>query len=281
MTALLAIGVSTLSAQIVTRGQSIAPVFEGWEQNPDGSFNLVFGYYNRNWDEEISVPIGPENNLDPGGPDQGQPARFYPRRNKFVFRIHVPKDFGTKEIVWTLATHGQTAHAYGHLKPDYMLNKTVIEGNVGGGSGAPDDNMAPVLKIEGEQTRQAKVGSPVTFTAVATDDGLPSPRPGLPLAFGGRGAGVPSNATGLRFSWLVYRGAGNVTFDPPQYEAWEDDREAQNSPFSPGWVTPPVPSGNKWIVRATFDEPGTYVLRGLAHDGGLSTASDITVVVTR
>ena len=34
-------------------GQNIAPVYEGWEQNTDGSFNLVFGYMNRNWEEEI------------------------------------------------------------------------------------------------------------------------------------------------------------------------------------------------------------------------------------
>jgi hypothetical protein len=40
-----------------THGQNIAPVYEGWEQNADGSFNLVFGYMNRNWEEEIDVPL--------------------------------------------------------------------------------------------------------------------------------------------------------------------------------------------------------------------------------
>src|SRR6266446_2774346 len=69
-------------------GQNIAPVFEGWEPNSDGSFNLVFGYFNRNWEEELNLPIGPNNILEPGPPDQGQPTHFYPRRNRFLFKVH-------------------------------------------------------------------------------------------------------------------------------------------------------------------------------------------------
>ena len=69
--------------------QSIAPAYEGWEQNDDGTFNLVFGYMNRNWDQELDVPIGPDNRLDPGGPDRGQPTHFQPRRNRHVFRVRV------------------------------------------------------------------------------------------------------------------------------------------------------------------------------------------------
>jgi hypothetical protein len=79
----------------------------------------------------------------------------------------------------------------------------------------------------------------------------------------------------------VYRGANKVSFDLPQFEAWEDTRDGRNSPFSPGWVTPPTPPGGKWVVRATFTEPGTYVLRALAHDGGLSTSTDVTFVVSQ
>jgi hypothetical protein len=271
------------SAQVRTAGRTVAPVFEGWEPNGDGSFNLVFGYFSRNWEEDTNVPIGPSNTMDPGGPDQGQPTRFYPQRNRFIFRVHVSKDFGKNEVVWTLTTHGETERAYGTLKPDYMLNNGIIEANFGGGAATEgaEKNKAPVLKIDGDQTRHAKVGMPLTLTALATDDGIPAPRPGLPLAYIGRGSGVTSNATGLRFSWLVYRGAGKVTFDPPQFEAWEDIREAHNSPYAPGWVTPAVPASNTWTVRATFDEAGTYVLRGLAHDGSQATDRDITVIVTQ
>ena len=110
-------------------GQNIAPVYEGWEANPDGTFNLVFGYFNRNWVEEPDVPIGPDNNITPGSPDQGQPTHFYPRRNKFWFRVQVPKDFGDKELVWTLTVHGKAEKAYATLKPDYVLEKMILQAN--------------------------------------------------------------------------------------------------------------------------------------------------------
>ncbi len=35
------------SAQAPQSGQNVAPVYEGFETNADGSFNLLFGYYNR------------------------------------------------------------------------------------------------------------------------------------------------------------------------------------------------------------------------------------------
>src|ERR1700736_65843 len=79
-------------------GQKVSPAYEGWDQNSDGSFNMIFGYMNSNWEEEIDVPVGPGNNIQPGGPDQGQPTHFYPRRNRFVFKVRVPKDFGAKEL---------------------------------------------------------------------------------------------------------------------------------------------------------------------------------------
>src|SRR5688572_31507116 len=84
-------------AQGPTSGLNIAPVYEGWEQNADGSFNLVFGYMNRNWDETIDLPVGAGNAIQPGGPDHGQPTHFLPRRSQFVFRVPVPKDFGNSE----------------------------------------------------------------------------------------------------------------------------------------------------------------------------------------
>src|SRR5215471_8199740 len=55
-------------AQQPTTGLNIAPVYEGWEQNADGSFDLIFGYFNRNWNEWINVPVGAANSIEPGGP---------------------------------------------------------------------------------------------------------------------------------------------------------------------------------------------------------------------
>ena len=98
--AALALGVAVVlaaplatGAQVPARGQNIAPVYEGFWRNDDGSIDLWFGYYNRNWEEQIDVPVGPDNHMDPGGPDLGQPTHFFPRRSQFVFKVTVPADF--------------------------------------------------------------------------------------------------------------------------------------------------------------------------------------------
>ena len=265
-------------------GQNIAPSYEGWERNSDGSLNLVFGYFNRNWDDRIDVPIGPDNKIEPGGPDQGQPTHFYPKRNRFVFRIRVPADFGDKELVWTLTSHGKTERAYATLLVDYFIDDTVIMNNKGAGGAAGGlfevaGNKAPELTVVGDDRRQVTVGAPISLTAFASDDGIPKPR-SLPNNPPFRV--TPDSASGLRLSWFVYRGAGtNVTFDPPQTSVWEDFRDGANSAWASGWHIPPVPPDGKWVVSATFGEPGTYVLRALADDGGLMTQEDVTVVVSR
>ncbi|PYR25107.1 MAG: hypothetical protein DMF98_13315, partial [Acidobacteria bacterium] len=94
-------------------------------------FNFLFGYMNRNWEEEIDVPVGPDNGIEPGGLDQGQPTRFLPRRNRFVFRVQVPPDFGNKEMVWTLTTRGRTEKAFATLRPDYFINDVVMASETG------------------------------------------------------------------------------------------------------------------------------------------------------
>ena len=274
-----------VSAQAPARGQNIAPAYEGFWRNADGTFDLMFGYYNRNWEEEIDVPVGPGNTLDPGGPDQGQPTHFFPRRNQFVFKIRVPANFGNKEVVWTLTTNGQTDKAYGTLRPQYAVDETVMMANFGAGGQtgfSPDmtGNKPPDLKVEGEKKRTAKVGEPVTLSAIATDDGKPKPRP-MSAFLVGQSHFLPNVANGLRLSWFTYRGAGKIQYDPPQTKVWQDHRDGANSPWSAGWSAPPPPPDNKWTVKATFSEPGTYVLRALASDGGLIAYEDVTVTVVR
>ena len=277
--AVLGGGVEDARAQPVRHatGQEVVPAYEGWERNPDGSFNLVLGTMNRNWEEALDIPIGPANQIEPGGPDQGQPTHFLPRRNRFLFRIRVPSDFGDKEMIWTLTSpNGKTKTAYASLHPDYYIDDIILQRN----NGAPtadwlSTNTAPELKVEGETTRRVHVGQPVTLTAVATDDGVPEwfalpPRPTHVTTF---------SARGLRLAWFAYRGAGTVTFEPEQFKVWEDRRVGANTPWGPGWGAPPLPPDGKWVVQATFGEPGTYVLRCLAHDGGLMTSEDITVIV--
>ena len=87
--------------------------------------------------------------------------------------------------------------------------------------------------------------------------------------------------TGLHLSWFVYRGAGKVTFSPDQVKPWEDTRAGMNSPWAPLWTPPRMPADGKVVAQATFSEPGTYVLKALADDGGLTGYQDLTVTVTK
>src|SRR5579871_6084547 len=214
------------------KGQNVSPAYEGWEQNPDGSFKLLFGYMNSNWEEEFDIPIGPGNNIQPGGPDQGQPTHFFPRRNRFVFRVHVPKDWGDKDLIWTLTTHGKTLKAYGSLRQDYYLDNMVFTsetGAIGAGVSTPEirANEAPKLEAAGERVRTVKVGEALILSAHVTDDGVPKVRP-RGTAGAGRGSEetaaakdlrlVPprqvtvGSATGLWVACYLYRGGdGKVT----------------------------------------------------------------------
>jgi hypothetical protein len=293
-----------------SRGQNISPAFEGWEKNDDGSFNFLFGYMNRNWEEEIDVPIGPDNTIQPGPVDQGQPTHFLPRRNRFVFRVRVPKDFGNKELIWTLTVRGKTEKAYATLRQDYFVDDLVQaseQGALGPGASNPTvrANKKPVLRVDGETTRSVRVGEPLTLVAWATDDGVPRarraigasfpidpPPPGTPPvnpAWRPPAQVTVGSATGLRLSWYVYRGppspangfgaASRVTFSPNQIKVWEDTRAGANSPWAPRWMPPPAPPEGKWVTEVTFDTPGTYVLRCLASDGAIGTDRDVTVTV--
>jgi hypothetical protein len=290
------LGASAQTRFMYLKGQTVSPAYEGWWPNDDGSFTMFFGYMNSNWEEEFDVPIGPDNQIEPGGPDQGQPTHFYPRRNPFLFTVRVPKDFGSKELIWTLTSHGKTERAFASLKSDYQIDKQVISTEVGGDFGSLRDelrtNIPPSLELEGEPRRSIKVGEPLTLVAFARDpDNIPARRPTrVPATTAAATAAlyrppssiVASSGPGLRLSWVVFRGpAGRVRFDPDQMKTWTDTRAYANSPWSPPWVIPEAPANNTWTVRATFDEPGVYVLRAIASDGSLFTSSNVTVTVIR
>ena len=309
----------TASTQMLsyTSGQTVSPAFEGWEKNDDGSFSMMFGYMNRNWEEEVNVPLGAENSFSPGEADQGQPTRFLPRRNRFVFKVRVPTDWGKKELVWTLTTRGKTERAYGTLREDSLVDNLVQaseQGAIGAGISSPEirANQLPSLTLDGGD-RRAQIGQPLTLVAFANDDGVPKPRFGpdsrearliaeararatnsTPAAPTQRGvmtfdpaAQRPPSAitvgsqTGLRHSCFVYRGAGRVTFTPAQAKVWEDTRTGANSPWAPRWMAPAIPADGKYTVSANFEDPGTYTIRCLASDGALNTAKDIVVSVTK
>ncbi len=284
-------------------GQNVSPAYEGWIPNDDGSFSLVFGYINRNWQEEINVPVGSDNLISPGPMDQGQATHFLPRRNRYTFMVRVPADFGDQELDWTLTTQGQTEHAYGSLRLDYKLDNVVIASETGAlGIGASNAairaNTPPVLTIEGENMRRVGVGETVTLVATVVDDSMEdamrrqkaraaaaavSPREGPPK-LSARQLNPPIRITvnkvrGLHLSWFVFRGEGDASFEPPQVKTWEDTRFGANSPWAPLWSAPTIPDEGRWEVQVSFDRPGTYVLRGRADDGALYHDQDVTIIV--
>ena len=273
-----------------SRGQNISPAYEGWEQAADGSRYFVFGYMNRNWEEEMDIPVGPDNMFNIGSADQGQPTHFLPRRNRFVFHVRVPEGFGDRdEMIWTLTSHGKTEKAYASLRLDYVIDDVVKAsetGALGAGTSSPElrGNRPPTLRLDPATQRTVKVGQSLTLTTNVEDDGIPKRRTNNTA--GQRLATVPPTRItvgknlGLHVSWFVYRGAGKVTFDPPQVKAWEDTRAGANSPWAPVWTPDPIPPDGKITTKVIFGQPGTYVLRCRADDGALTTDEDITVLVT-
>ena len=291
-----------------SKGQPVYPAYEGWVENEDGSIDMLFGYMNQNWDQLIDVPIGPDNNISPGPADQGQPTHFLPRRNRFVFAVPVPEDFGEdEELVWTLRANGHEFKAYGTLREDLYVDNVVImseTGALGAGTSSPAmrANIPPQVELEGDTERTVRAGESLTLAAVVTDDGQPNraslqffgrstdddeeeepptPRELLQEALNRQTATVTvSKRLGLHFTWFVYRGPGEtVEFEPPQIKPWEDTRPFANSPWALAWEPPTPPADGRWVTEVTFSEPGTYVLRGRADDGGLYSDVEVTVDV--
>ena len=242
-------------------GQDIVPVYEGWIGNRDGTFDMVFGYFNRNWKEELAVPAGPENKIEPGAPDRGQPTWFLPRRQAFIFRVQVPRDWGQKILTWTITVHGRTETAYGELLPVEEITERIImtRGNLNPGD--DDPNRPPSITIA--PVAAASVSTPLALTALVTDDGLPKPRPPPKPRSGTAPAAQVNLSTGSRprgltVAWLEYRGPAKVTFD---------------------LAGPIEVKGGQAVTTAHFTAPGTYVLRAIANDGALSTRTDVTITV--
>jgi hypothetical protein len=256
----LSFSVNVARAQVqYARGQNVAPVFEGWERNPDGTFSMVFGYLNRNYEEEVDIPVGPANSvaLDAAVPsDRGQPTHFYPRRQRFLFRVVVPQGWDKQQkVTWTLTSHGRTDQAKGWLQPEWELSEDVIIENLGGGVPDPN-NKPPSLTIS--DVPLVTFPGVAMLTASATDDGLPKPyrrSPSNPDR-----DSQPRRPRGVQIKWTQYRGPGKVTFDPDASALVYGEPVAVTS-------------------KVSFDAPGVYVLRATANDGQLVTSRDVTVQV--
>jgi len=218
------------------RGASITPAYEGWYTNPDGSFTILLGYYNRNSREALDIPIGPNNKIEPGAPDQGQPTYFEIGRQWAVFGIKVPKDFGNKTVTWTIVSNGEKQSIPFSLNKGYNISplKDLGMGNtppsLSFSQGGPKFQGPPSAIAS---TLGGKVGAPVAISVWAEDKKEEE-------------AGSRPASTVATLSLHKYRGPGRVTFDRPRIS---------------------VPKqGDMVTFNATFSAPGEYMLRVQAND---------------
>jgi hypothetical protein len=226
-------------------GQSVTAAFEGWFANADGTFSILFGYYNRNTKQELDIPIGPENKIEPGGPDQGQPTHFQIGRQWGVFAITVPKDFGSKKVTWTLTANGATTAIPGSLNTLWELSP--FKDATG--------NTPPFLGFEEQgpfvqgprgqsKTVTTTVLKPTPLALWVADDANVAP------------GAVRPKTPAVTLGWTKFRGPGSVTFsaEKPAIEVTE-------------FAAPPhTVFHGKSMTNATFSEPGEYVLRVQAND---------------
>ena len=252
-------------------GQPVIPYFEGWIRNPDGTHDLVFGYFNRNYTQEFAIPAGPDNRIEPFGPDGGQPTYFLPRRQRYMFRVKVPADFGKKELVWSITSNGRTERAFGNLMGPQEITERVVMTNGNFDPGHDDPNKAPTISVA--PPGSVAVGAPATLVASVVDDGLPkpraaapaAPRPAQPATPGGFGAQINSSGGGrgvrpLSVTWVQYGGPAKVAL---------------------GRTDAIVVENGQATVNATFTAPGKYRFVAIATDPGrLASRTFVDVTVT-
>ena len=226
-------------------GQSITGAYEGWFRNADGSFSLLLGYYNRNLKQDLDIPVGPNNRIEPGGPDQGQPTHFLPNRQWGVFTITVPKDFGTQKLTWTLVANGSPTVIPMSLDPLWELSPLIdATGNTPPFIGFDEKGPFQQGPRAAVAQQEVQVSEPLTLTVWVADDAkLP---PGAPVR----------RTLPVFLTWSKQRGPGTVTFskERPAVEKAEFAAPA-NTVFS-----------GKATTTATFSEPGDYWLRVVAND---------------
>jgi hypothetical protein len=232
-------------------GAGVTGAFEGWFTNKDGSRAFLVGYYNRNSQQTLDVPIGPDNRIEPGGPDLGQPTHFLPGRQFGMFVVPVPRNFGPNDrLTWTLVANGQSASIPLRLHPDYVIEpfSEIAVGNTPPAVRFEENGAAtqgPLALISAAATRTASMSSPMTLALWATDDmkytsgtSAPLTRPRPPVTV----------------TWSKYRGPGDVGFDKVK-PAVEKLPETGGSAFN-----------GKATTTVKFSEPGDYVLHVTAND---------------
>lgn len=289
LTAALAVGVCAIAmptrAQVPrpplvfeplgVRGEAIFPAFEGWGPDKTGeNLLLLLGYYNRNRDQELVIPVGPDNRIEPDGPDYGQPTHFYTGRQHGVFAIKVPKNFGNKRLTWTLTANGQTSTVSFWLNPPYWIDYYHHPAN---------GNEPPVVRFKRDgpplsgppvdiaQKLSGTVGQPVPLTLWASDH--PTLKAGAEAELRARTANQTPNPASVAVVGDQVIGGGSAASknEPPDITVnWRKHRGPGDVQFSQAQI-PLVTKGDSKLLleastTATFRTPGEYVLRVQVND---------------
>lgn len=277
---LLASGV-LVSAQLLPSvppkqfGGSVTAAFEGWYDNPDGTHSFLIGYFSRNTEAEVDIPIGPNNHFEPGNPDMGQPTHFLTGRRYGMFKFTMPKEYTKQQkITWVLTANGVTTNVPFYMSPDYNVTPNrSSEESPGGGY-----NLPPLLRFSEKGisfsgpaanpaqaiSRTAVAGAPMALDFWADDDAKNSTGSNAPM----RNAPPPVELTVSK-----YRGPGDVSFGSvrPTFEALKGGK-------------PDEPYSGKASTTVKFGEPGDYMLHVTANDysgngGGGSVCCWTTAIV--
>lgn len=230
-------------------GAGVTGAFEGWYYNPDGSRSFLVGYYNRNSQQEPDIPIGPNNRIEPGGPDMGQPTHFLPGRQWGMFTVPAPKEFKpTDSYTWTLVANGQTATIPLRLIADYVMSPFA---EIAVGNTPPvltfeangKSFQGPIAQVSTAPSMTASVSAPLSLTLWAADDMKYTSGTGAPPS----GSRAP-----VTVRWSKFRGPGAVTFSKARPDL---EKVPGTTPFN-----------GKATATATFSEPGDYVLHATGND---------------
>src|ERR1700675_1707862 len=72
-------------------GASITGAFEGWFTSDKDARTFLVGYFNRNTEQEMDIPIGPTTRLSPGGPAWGRRRISAPAGGTECSRFRFPR----------------------------------------------------------------------------------------------------------------------------------------------------------------------------------------------
>jgi hypothetical protein len=234
-------------------GASVTGAFEGWFANEDGSRSFLVGYFNRNTQQELDIPIGPNNRIEPGGPDLGQPTHFLPGRQYGMFVVPVPKEFTPQDkYTWTIVANGQSTSIPLRLNNDYVVSPFI---EIAVGNTPPvirfEQNgstiRGPIATVAQAASRTASLSAPLPLTVWATDDMKYT---------SGTNAPMTKPRPPVTLTWSKYRGPGTVAFDKAKPEVEQLPSSGSGAQAFSG----------KAMTNVTFSEPGEYVLHVTAND---------------